>query len=359
MSYHKSKKNPHPGLVICSKTVRYGIKPEPPLDWQTRRVAGSFEKLKELPVEIFEEKSYLTINPGVLKISRKKPKTNTRIEDGPKRQAIRRWSPKSRANMVSRFSSLDYSEMFDNPNSLPVMITLTYPKDWLVVAPTASASKAHLTSFKKRFEREYKAKLRGLWRAEFQRRGAVHFHVFCIAPIPISLFRVWVAKSWAEIVNHPDPEQREKHSKAGTAVDLALGATKETPRRTAIYFTKHSSPNSGKKEYQNRPPNEWISKGSVGRFWGYWHLSSKSQTVELLRNDAVFAARILRRWHRAQRVYRKERVVRISDSKKVAHFRWANRRVKRFRGVSGFLATDSGLAVAESLARAIRLNAER
>jgi hypothetical protein len=347
------------GLVICSKTVRHGIKSEPPLDWQTKRIADSFQKIKELPIEIFEEKTFLTINPGILKISRRKPKIKSQGEDRPKRTPIKKWTSKSRTNMVSRFSSLDYSEMFEEPDSLPVMITLTYPKDWLSVAPTASASKAHLTSLKKRFEREYKQKLQGLWKAEFQRRGAIHFHVFCVAPVQVSNFRVWIAEAWADIVNHPDPEQKEKHRKAGTAVDLALGSSKETPKRTAMYFTKHSSPNSGRKEYQNRPPSEWVEKGSVGRFWGYWHLSSKSQTVELGKSDAVFAARLLRRWHRAQKIYRKVRVVRIDDTKRKAHFRWANRRVKRFKGVSGFLSTDSGLAVAESLARALRIKAEQ
>jgi hypothetical protein len=346
------------GLVICSISVRNGINSEPPLSIQTKRVAALFEKPKELSVQIFEEKVFLSINPGMLKISRKKPKTNARVLGAPKRKSIKRWTAKSRSNMVSRFSSLDYSEMFEKPNPIPVMITLTYPGDWLVVAPTASASKAHLIRFKKRFEREYKLKFRALWKAEFQRRGAVHFHIFCVSPIALSEFRQWVARTWADVVNHPDPQQKQNHLRAGTAVDYAVGSTKDTPKRTAIYFSKHSSPNVGKKEYQNHPPAEWVEHGSVGRFWGYWNLTSKAESVELLKADAVYAARIIRRWHRAQGITRKERAVRISDKTGHVSFRWQKRRVKRFNGVSGFLATDSGLQVAECLARAIRIKSQ-
>jgi hypothetical protein len=80
--------------------------------------------------------------------------------------------------------------------------------------------------------------------------------------------------------------------------------------------------------------------------------------VELLKADAVYAARIIRRWHRAQGITRKERAVRISDTTGRVSFRWQKRRVKRFNGVSGFLATDSGLQVAECLARAIRIKSQ-
>lgn len=349
-----NEKDKPPGLVICAINVRNGIQLSPPLTIQTRRVAANFDRPKNLPLEIVEDKLFLTINPGVLQISKKKAKKQSRLKTQKKRQSISRWTSKSRANMVARFSSLDYSEMFQKVNPIPVMITLTYPGDWLAVAPTASASKAHLTNFKKRFERRFKVKFRGLWRAEFQRRGAVHFHIFCVSPIPVSEFRVWVAETWTDVVNHPDPEQKARHRKAGTAVDFAVGSTELTPQRTAVYFAKHSSPNLGKKEYQNHPPAEWREHGSVGRYWGYWNLTPKFETIELLKSDAIFAARVLRRWHRAQGKTRKERVVRISDKNGQVSFRWVNRRVRRFPGVSGFLTTDRGLAVAEALSRAIK-----
>ena len=306
------------------------------------------------------ERIYLSINPGILKISR----TNTERKPGTKsptpRKPIQKWTPKSRANMIARFSSLDYSSMFQKENPIPVMITLTYPGDWLVVAPSAKASKAHLTRFRKRFERRFGIKLQALWRAEFQRRGAVHFHLFCVAPIPVNEFREWVAETWVSIVNHPDPVQKKRHRVAGTAVDISLGATQDSPHRIAVYFSKHSSPNVGAKEYQNQPPQEWIESGSVGRFWGYWNLSFTSENVRLSREDALLASRILRRWFKSKRIYSKVAVFRVNQETGVVKKRTANRRLKRFGSMSAFLVVNDGIGIAENLAQAIaRINTPR
>ena len=343
------------GLVICSITVRQGIGFAVPLAIQTQRVADSFGKPSREHGAPLEDRNYLEINPGLLRIKRKLARPSKHLSSPSKRKAISQWSPKSRANMVARFSSLDYTEMFSKSDPIPVMLTLTYPGDWLTVAPTAKASKAHLANFKKRFEREYKVPFYGLWRAEFQRRGAVHFHVFCVAPVAVPRFRDWVAKTWADVVAHPVPSERAKHLKAGTAVDYALGSTADSPKRIAVYFAKHSSPNTGKKEYQNHPPLEWTARGTVGRFWGYWHLTPKSEFVELLNGDAILASRIIRRWHRAKRVCVKKKVVRVNQRTGEITHRWVNRRVRRFNGVSGFLATEASLQIAKSIARAIAL----
>jgi len=341
------------GLVICSKSVRLGIQPKPPVSWQTRRVAAMFPKLDPNDKSNQGERIYLSINPGILKISR----TNTDRKVGEKsptpRKPIQKWTPKSRANMVARFSSLDYSSMFEKDKPIPVMITLTYPGDWLVVAPSAKASKAHLTSFRKRFERRFGIKLQALWRAEFQRRGAVHFHLFCVAPIPVNEFRDWVAETWVSIVNHPDPEQKRRHRVAGTAVDISLGATQDSPHRIAVYFSKHSSPNIGAKEYQNQPPQEWIESGSVGRFWGYWNLSFTSENVRLSREDALLASRILRRWFKSKRIYSKVAVFRVNQETGVVKKRTANRKLKRFPSMSAFLVVNDGVGIAKDLAQVI------
>jgi len=39
-------------------------------------------------------------------------------------------------------------------------------------------------------------------------------------------FRTWLSVTWADIVAHPDPEQRRRHRAAGTGVDYAEGLTK-------------------------------------------------------------------------------------------------------------------------------------
>lgn len=347
--------NENTGLVICSKTVRKGIGFGVPLTIQTQRIADSFGKPTREHGEPLDDRTYLEINPGLLRIRKKLARPPKHLSSPSKRKAISEWSPKSRANMVARFSSLDYSEMFSKSDPIPVMLTLTYPGDWLTVAPNAKASKAHLSNFKKRFEREYKVPFYALWKAEFQRRGAVHFHIFCIAPVDVHNFRGWVAQTWADVVAHPEPRERAKHLMAGTSVEYAFGSTADAPKIIAVYFAKHSSPNTGKKEYQNHPPLEWTTNGTVGRFWGYWHLASKSAFVELPQKDALYASRIIRRWHDAQRICVKKKVIRVNQETGEINYRWVNRRVKRFKGVSRFLATEASLQVAKSISRALQI----
>lgn len=350
-----NEKDKAQGLVICSKTVRLGIGFGAPLSLQTQRIADSFRKPIREHGAPLEDRTYLEINPGLLRIRRKLARPPKHLSSPSKRKSINKWSSKSRANMVARFSSLDYSEMFSKVDPVPVMLTLTYPGDWLTVAPSAKASKAHLSNFKKRFEREFKVPFYGLWKAEFQRRGAVHFHIFCVSPVPVGDFREWVARTWTDVVAHPEPGERAKHLLAGTSVEYAFGSSAEAPKIIAIYFAKHSSPNTGKKEYQNHPPLEWSTSGTVGRFWGYWHLSSKSAFVELPKEDALYASRIIRRWHDAQRICIKREVIRVNRETGEISRRWVNRRVKRFKGVSRFLATEASLEVARSISRAIRI----
>ncbi len=86
------------------------------------------------------------------------------------RGAITAWSPRSRTRMIARLSDLDYTRLYgryrtcaacgrdfdpegercpackstgstvtDRSGRLPAMLTLTYPGDWLTVAPTAEA----------------------------------------------------------------------------------------------------------------------------------------------------------------------------------------------------------------------------
>lgn len=102
----------------------------------------------------------------------------------PTRGTIVAWSPKSRARLVARLSDLDYtrlygryrtcadcgtdydaqlkhcpecrshhSVMIDRSYRLPAMITLTYPGDWVTVAPTAETVKRHLWALCKRYAR--------------------------------------------------------------------------------------------------------------------------------------------------------------------------------------------------------------
>jgi hypothetical protein len=199
--------------------------------------------------------------------------------------------------MCRIFAELDYGPLVES-GRVPAMVTLTYPGNWEVVAPDGASVKRHMVLWRKRFQREYGEPPRYIWKLEFQRRGAPHIHLWTAPPISPgrsgSGFAQWLSETWAQIVDHPDPEQKARHRLAGTAIDVRNGLKACDPKRLAIYFTKHSSPNlHGDKEYQHIVPELWRRPGhGPGRFWGVYGLKKAVAVVE-----------IARRWSRSQAVY--------------------------------------------------------
>ncbi len=219
----------------------------------------------------------------------------------PTRGTIYAWSPRSRARMVARLSDLDYTALYGRYRSCdalrprlcrparrlprlrlayidarrplappPAMLTLTYPGDWLTVAPHGETVKRHFAALAKRYERAWTEPLVCIWKLEFQDRGAPHFHLSTTPPMGFTTiadpetgvlrsadFRTWLSITWADIVAHPDPEQRRRHRAAGTGVDYAEGIKLTDPRRMAVYFAKYST--GGRKDYQHCVPPEWLS----------------------------------------------------------------------------------------------------
>lgn len=124
-------------------------------------------------------------------------------------------------------------------------------------------AKAHLKALRKRWERAWGLPVLGLWKQEHQGRGAPHYHIFTVVPDGRTAagkqFRQWLSQAWAEVVNHPDPDEYRKHLAAGTGVDYAAGLRSRDPRRIAVYFSKHGL--FGAKEYQNTVPEAWQAPG--------------------------------------------------------------------------------------------------
>lgn len=221
---------------------------------------------------------------------------------------ITEWSRKSRSAMCRTFAELDYTPLVES-GRVPAMVTLTYPGDWEDVAPDGASVKRHMVLWRKRFQREYGEPARYIWKLEFQRRGAPHIHMWMAPPISPGrsgrTFVQWLSETWARVVDHPDPEQRARHLLAGTAVDVRNGLKACDPKRLAIYFTKHSSPNlHGDKEYQHIVPELWQQPGrGPGRFWGVYGLRKSIAVVEVAQDAYIAARRIVRRWSRSQAVY--------------------------------------------------------
>ncbi|WP_300008181.1 hypothetical protein [Pseudonocardia sp.] len=343
----------------------------------------------------------------------------------PTRGTICAWSAKSRARLIARLSDLDYTRLYgryrtctdcgtehsdqldhcpacrspraaivDRTGRLPAMLTLTYPGDWLTVAPDAETVKRHFWALCKRYERTWGEPLIGPWKLEFQRRGAPHFHISTTPPMGFTSvydpdagrirsvdFRTWLSLTWAEIVAHPDAEQRRRHRLAGTGVDYAEGIKLTDPRRMAVYFAKYGT--SGGKEYQHRVPAEWCSAVLVcddcgveydadsdecpdcggldaelvdhtsgpGRFWGYRGLRPVLAVRQVTPAIGIQAGRVLRRWYRSKRLTRQITVERVEQSTGRVYTRRTRVRKRLFAHNRGFACVNDGPAYASQLAR--------
>ncbi|SLD66812.1 Uncharacterised protein [Mycobacteroides abscessus subsp. abscessus] len=244
-------------------------------------------------------------NQAVVSLTRRSRTENDQHRSG---GVITEWSRKSRSAMCRTFAELDYSPLVES-GRVPAMITLTYPGEWEVVAPDGASVKRHMVLWRKRFQREYDEPARYIWKLEFQRRGAPHVHLWMAPPMSPGRsgrsFSQWLSETWAQVVDHPDPEQKVRHRLAGTAIDVRNGLRACDPKRLAIYFTKHSSPNlHGDKEYQHIVPKLWRqpSRGP-GRFWGVYGVKKAIAVVEVEQDAYLTARRIVRRWSRSQAVY--------------------------------------------------------
>jgi len=290
---------------------------------------------------------------------------------------ITEWSRKSRSAMCRTFAELDYSPLVES-GRVPAMVTLTYPGDWEVVASDGASVKRHIVLWRKRFQREYGEPARYIWKLEFQRRGAPHIHLWMAPPISPGRsgrgFAQWLSETWAQIVDHPDPEQKARHRLAGTAIDVRNGLKACDPKRLAIYFTKHSSPNlHGDKEYQHTVPELWQQPGrGPGRFWGVYGLKKAIAVAEVTLDAYLAARRIMRRWSRSQAVYGDSgsrfpaavaprtvtvRVPRVDrDTGAVQYRRMRRRRALCSQGglAGGYALVNDGPAFASLLAAALR-----
>ncbi|WAJ44597.1 hypothetical protein OK015_26390 [Mycobacterium sp. Aquia_216] len=409
------------GLVICAKSVRdtvddgvgadlsaadaLGLRfPSPDL---VASAAALFEPAEpwaygrdRLGMEPESGRFRITVGPGVVRLGWSSPARAEkaseravnhhrldvateadRIKSGrdtpsPPGRAITEWSRRSRAAMCRTFAELDYTPLVEC-GRVPAMVTLTYPGEWQSVAPDGASVKRHMVLWRKRFQREWGEPARYIWKLEFQRRGAPHIHLWMAPPNALGrsgrTFRDWLSQEWTDIVDHPDPEQRTKHLLAGTAIDIRNGLRACDPKRLAIYFTKHSSPNQhGDKEYQHIVPDAWRKPGrGPGRFWGVYGVRRASKVVEIAQDSYVSARRIIRRWSRSRAIYggstssfpievtprTADRVVQRVDSQtgKVRHRKIRRRRLLCNQGglAGGYVLVNDGPTFAAQLAAAL------
>jgi hypothetical protein len=194
-------------------------------------------------------------------------------------------------------------------------------------------------------------------------------------------FKNWLSVTWADIVAHPNLEQRRLHRAAGTRVDYAEGIKLTDPRRMAVYFAKYGA--GAQKDYQHRVPPEWLSLALVcedcgaeydadgdecpdcgcldaelvetgdgpGRFWGYRGLNPVLAARHVAPDVGIAAGRLLRRWYRAKGLTKTVLVERVEQT--TGRIRTRRRRKRRclFAHGRGFACVNDGPAFTSQLAR--------
>lgn len=178
-----------------------------------------------------------------------------------RRGVVTGWSRKSRSNLLRTLAGC----------ALPghwAMWTLTVPADWFRYAPHPDDAQELLRTFVKRYEREF-GEMSAVWKLEFQRRGAFHYHIGFRMPEgykhvpgapPDSVLREWGNRAWHEIVVHPgrwgvcpgDTCPEIWHRRKGCDLDTRYADRIQQAGKTfASYFAKHKTWKS--KAYQNVP----------------------------------------------------------------------------------------------------------
>ncbi len=159
-----------------------------------------------------------------------------------KRGVVRGFSSASRRRLLRRIAGVNklaYSHT-------PAFVTLTYPACF----PTEpDIYKAHARALLKRVQRAYGAST-VIWRLEFQRRGAPHFHMLCFGLKASDDLQAWLLRNWYEVCASGD----EWHLERGADVQRL-----KSWRQVTVYLAKYL----GKPDPKSR--NKHVP---VGRFWG-------------------------------------------------------------------------------------------
>lgn len=190
---------------------------------------------------------------------------------------IKTFSRKSRMRMMKKILAIRY-----DPDRRPIFITLTYH---LETQKTARAYKLDIARFVRWLNR-YDDRCRWIWKVEFQKRGAVHFHLIYFPNITftrprLEAFRRDVSEAWHE----HSGETTEAHRKAGTNVQYV-----KSDRGIITYVAKYVTKDEG-----TPPPVQ------IGRFWAASSNFKPEIICDFECNAAVFfqLRRLLRRWLKA------------------------------------------------------------
>jgi hypothetical protein len=164
-------------------------------------------------------------------------------KDAHPRGKITEWSAASRGRLKRLLATIEREEL-----ASALVVTLTYPAEF--PAPeNHEVYKKHIHFFQIYLRRKWPT-CSGVWKLEFQSRGAAHYHLmlFGLAGVELEAVRTWVRETWYRIAHNGDKHQ----GVAGTQVDAIKHAG-----GAMSYLVKYLN-----KGDQTMPGN------FTGRYWG-------------------------------------------------------------------------------------------
>lgn len=185
-----------------------------------------------------------------------------------KRGKINGFSRASRKRLMDWLNAINRGAV-----AVALFVTLTYPSTW---PETWQVWKRHLDTFLKRFKRQFPS-ASIIWRLEFQKRGAPHYHLLVFGVERVDT--AWLSQAWYDIVGSGDA----KHLQAGTQVQAVRDF-----RGVLAYASK----------YIGKPTDDDTDL-DCGRVWGLIGrevLPVRLVQVSLPWEDFFQVRRLLRRW---------------------------------------------------------------
>ena len=222
--------------------------------------------------------------PGGLRVNRGF-KGAGRVGGGP-RGVVRGFSEGSRRRMVDMMMGVAWGGLaVEDPRAVysrALFVTLTYPgvfpDDWRDV-------KGDLEGFEMRLRRSRWGFEGVVWKLEYQKRGAAHFHLVVVfrRVVAAVAFQEWAGRAWFEVVGSGD----RRHYDHGVHVTVVHGGARGIMGYLCKYLGK-----------------TWRADKATGRVWGVWGSMPEGVPVRVVFRSWqawVEFTRRVRRWGRGSR----------------------------------------------------------
>lgn len=182
------------------------------------------------------------------------------------REVITRFTTKSRRNLLQKLSCVNQDRI---PTNRVKFITLTVDGE-----DTPPECKKYLNNFLTQMRQRYDGcRWWYTWKAEFQKRGVLHFHIVTFGLQDIS--HKWIRHTWSRIqlgyaeykrrCDASDDQKEVFKSLVVTEIECSRGwgRTEQYFSKTLAYVSKHGTEEEQLIERHNR-----ASPDRVGRWWG-------------------------------------------------------------------------------------------